>query len=78
MSVSNRPLSEGSAWTFELIGAYDREIGRLAEGFGLETYPNQIEIIRSDQMLDAYASIGMPLGYSHWSFGKHFVEVERG
>ncbi len=28
-------------------------------------------------MLDAYASIGMPLGYNHWSFGKHFVESER-
>ena len=28
-------------------------------------------------MLDAYASIGMPLGYHHWSFGKHFVESER-
>ena len=27
--------------------------------------------------MDAYASIGMPLGYSHWSFGKQFVEVER-
>jgi spore cortex formation protein SpoVR/YcgB (stage V sporulation) len=51
---------------------------RLAGGvFRLDTYPNQIEVIRSDQMLDAYASIGMPLGYHHWSFGKHFVESER-
>ena len=76
-SMSRKPLSEGSAWSFELIGAYDREIGRIAEEHGLDTYPNQIEIIRSDQMMDAYASIGMPLGYSHWSFGKQFVEVER-
>ena len=72
-----RPISEGSDWTFELIREYDREIGRIAEGFGLDTYPNQIEVIRSDQMMDAYASIGMPLGYNHWSFGKQFVEVER-
>jgi spore cortex formation protein SpoVR/YcgB (stage V sporulation) len=71
------PISTGSDWSFELIARYDRELGRLAAGFGLDTYPNQIEIIRSDQMLDAYASIGMPLGYSHWSFGKHFVEAER-
>ncbi len=78
MNRARQPLSEGSAWTFELIEAYDREIGRLAEGFGLDTYPNQIEIIRSDQMLDAYASVGMPVGYHHWSFGKHFVEAQRG
>lgn len=75
--MSRKPLSEGSAWSFELIEAYDREIGRVAEAYGLDTYPNQIEIIRSDQMMDAYASIGMPVGYSHWSFGKQFVEVER-
>ena len=76
--MSSKPLSEDSAWSFELIEAYDREIGRIAQEHGLDTYPNQIEIIRSDQMLDAYASIGMPLGYNHWSFGKQFVQVERG
>ncbi len=75
--MSVKPLSEGSAWSFELIEAYNREIGRIAEDFGLDTYPNQIEIIRSDQMMDAYASIGMPVGYNHWSFGKQFVDVER-
>ncbi len=69
-------LSRGSDWTFELIAEYDRQISDIAAEFGLDTYPNQIEIIRSDQMLDAYASIGMPVGYSHWSFGKRFVEVE--
>jgi spore cortex formation protein SpoVR/YcgB (stage V sporulation) len=77
MTKNRKPLSEGSAWSFDLIDAYDREIGALAESFGLDTYPNQIEVIRSDQMMDAYASIGMPVGYSHWSFGKQFVEVER-
>jgi spore cortex formation protein SpoVR/YcgB (stage V sporulation) len=71
------PISDGGDWTFELIDRYDREIGAIAEQFGLDTYPNQIEIIRSDQMMDAYASIGMPIGYHHWSFGKHFVDVER-
>ena len=74
---SSKLLSEGSDWTFELIETYDREIGRIARTFGLDTYPNQIEVIRSDQMMDAYSSIGMPIGYNHWSFGKHFVDVER-
>ncbi|MDP9629065.1 UNVERIFIED_ORG: spore cortex formation protein SpoVR/YcgB (stage V sporulation) [Ensifer adhaerens] len=40
---------------------------------GLDVYPNQIEIISSEQMLDAYSSVGMPLMYQHWSFGKRFV-----
>ena len=71
------PISETSEWTPELIRNYDEEIARVAEGFGLDTYPNQIEIISSEQMMDAYSSVGMPLGYHHWSFGKQFLETER-
>jgi spore cortex formation protein SpoVR/YcgB (stage V sporulation) len=43
---------------------------------GLELYPNQIEVITAEQMLDAYSSAGMPLFYKHWSFGRHFVHRE--
>ena len=78
MSAGNKLLSTGSDWTFELIEKYDREIARIARSYRLDTYPNQIEIIRSDQMMDAYASVGMPVGYHHWSFGKQFLNVERG
>ena len=70
-------IAEGNDWTFDLIEKYDQVIGELADDYGLDTYPNQIEIIRSDQMMDAYSSIGMPIGYHHWSYGKHFVEVEQ-
>jgi stage V sporulation protein R len=75
--MRKKPLSIGADWTFELISAYDKEIGRLAKDFKLDTYPNQIEIISAEQMIDAYASSGMPIGYHHWSFGKHFVGVEK-
>jgi len=71
------PISETSEWTPELIRNYDEEIARVAEGFGLDTYPNQIEIISSEQMMDAYSSVGMPLGYNHWSFGKQFLDTEK-
>jgi stage V sporulation protein R len=71
-----KPISEGSDWSFELIRELDHEIGLLAEEYGLDTYPNQIEVIRSDQMMDAYASVGMPISYHHWSYGKQFVTVE--
>ncbi len=70
-------ISEGSEWTFDLIDKYDQVIGEIAEGYGLDTYPNQIEIIRSEQMMDAYASVGMPIGYNHWSYGKQFLNVEQ-
>lgn len=75
--MKKEPLSTGAEWTFELLQTYDREIGRLAKDFKLDTYPNQMEVITAEQMMDSYASVGMPIGYHHWSFGKHFVGVER-
>jgi len=71
------PISTGAEWTFELIAEYDQEIARIAKDFGLDTYPNQIEVITSEQMMDAYSSIGMPLNYNHWSFGKQFVDTHQ-
>ena len=49
------PISTGSEWTFELLEKYDFEIAKSAKKFGLDTYPNQIEVISSEQMMDAYA-----------------------
>ncbi|MCD0502945.1 SpoVR family protein [Bordetella petrii] len=72
-----RPISEGSEWTFELIQRYDEAIAETAAEFGLDTYPNQIEVITSEQMLDAYASAGLPIGYPHWSYGKEFIRNEQ-
>lgn len=76
--VPRQPLSTGSEWTFELIDQYYKEIARIAEGFGIDTYPNQLEIITAEQMMDAYASVGMPVMYHHWSYGKHFLSTEKG
>lgn len=70
-------ISNSSEWTESLLHKYDKVISRIANSYKLDTYPNQIEIINSEQMLDAYSSIGMPLGYSHWSFGKQFMNVEK-
>lgn len=76
MSTS-KPISTGSEWTFELLEKYDAEIARIAASYGLDTYPNQIEIISSEQMMDAYASCGLPVYYHHWSFGKQFLSIEK-
>ncbi len=75
--MRQQPISETSEWTFELIDEYQKEISRVAEGFGLDTYPVQLEVITAEQMMDAYASVGMPIGYTHWSFGKEFVKTEK-
>ena len=73
-----RPLSRGGEWTFELIADYDAAIREIAlDEFGLDCYPNQIEVINSEQMLDAYASSGLPIGYPHWTYGKEFIRNER-
>ena len=70
-------LPAGSEWTFESIEQYEHEIARVARHYQLDTYRNQIEIITAEQMMDAYASIGMPVYYHHWSFGKHFLSTEK-
>jgi len=70
-------ISHGADWDFDLLERYDAEIAKVAAEFGLDTYPNQLEIITSEQMLDAYASSGLPIGYPHWSYGKEFIRNEQ-
>ncbi|MGR2661693.1 SpoVR family protein [Chromobacterium haemolyticum] len=72
------PISTGSEWTFDLVNEYDRQIRAIAvDEFKLDVYPNQLEVITAEQMMDAYASVGMPVNYHHWSYGKHFVATEK-
>ena len=75
--MKRNPISTGSEWTFETLMAYDDAIGALARDYGLDTYPNQIEVISAEQMMDCYASVGMPIGYHHWSYGKKFIQSEQ-
>jgi stage V sporulation protein R len=76
--MTSRIISDSSEWTFPLIERFDREIAHIAHNvYGLDTYANQIEVISSEQMIDAYSSIGLPIGYQHWSFGKQFVATEQ-
>ena len=71
------PLPGPSDWSFELVERYHRIIAATAARFGLDTYPNQLEIITAEQMMDAYASVGMPVNYRHWSYGKEFIATEK-
>ena len=76
--TKKKTLPDGPDWTFDLLERYHVEIKRVAEHYRLDTYPNQIEVITSEQMMDAYSSIGMPINYNHWSFGKKFIQTEQG
>lgn len=75
---AGRLLYESGEWNFDTLKRTYDAIERIArDELGLDTYPNQIELINSEQMLDAYSSIGMPVFYNHWSFGKRFARDEK-
>jgi spore cortex formation protein SpoVR/YcgB (stage V sporulation) len=77
-AAGEKILFEGAEWSFDDLSRVHDAIDAIARAdLGLDLFPNQIEIISSEQMLDAYSSIGMPLMYRHWSFGKHFIQHER-
>ncbi|WP_339863906.1 SpoVR family protein [Paremcibacter congregatus] len=71
------PIFEGAEWDFTKVDNCFQAIEKIAlEEMKLDVYPTQIEVITSEQMLDAYSSVGMPMMYNHWSFGKSFLRDE--
>jgi stage V sporulation protein R len=74
---ASEPLPAPSDWSFELIDRYHDVIRKTAQHYRLDTYPNQLEVITAEQMMDAYASVGMPVNYRHWSYGKEFIATEK-
>jgi spore cortex formation protein SpoVR/YcgB (stage V sporulation) len=77
VKTKSKPLDDSADWTFNLLEQYQTEIERVAKHYRLNTYKNQIEVITTEQMMDAYASVGMPIGYNHWTFGKKFIQTEQ-
>ena len=72
--TAGKRLFQGADWDFATLQRVHDACEVIAEReLGLDVYPNQIEVITAEQMLDAYSSVGMPLFYKHWSFGKHFA-----
>jgi stage V sporulation protein R len=77
MTASADLLFRGADWDFPTLQRIHHACEEIARSeLGLDVYPNQIEVITAEQMLDAYSSVGMPLFYKHWSFGKHFAYQE--
>ncbi len=77
MTAPGELLFQGRDWDFDLLRRMHDTLEVIArDELGLDCYPTRIEVITAEQMLDAYASVGMPLFYKHWSFGKHFAQHE--
>ncbi|MDB5624908.1 MAG: SpoVR family protein [Tardiphaga sp.] len=75
--TSSGLLFTGADWDFATLQSINDACETIArDELGLDIYPNQIEVITAEQMLDAYSSVGMPLFYKHWSFGKQFAQQE--
>jgi spore cortex formation protein SpoVR/YcgB (stage V sporulation) len=73
-AATSNLLFNGPDWDFNTINRVFAAVEEIGKGeLGLDPYRTQIEVITSEQMLDAYSSVGMPLFYKHWSFGKDFA-----
>ena len=76
-AAARQPLFEAGDWTVSDLHRIQEAVAEIGENeLGLSTYRNRIEIITAEQMLDAYASLGLPHMYRHWSFGKRFAHQE--
>jgi len=72
------PIATGTEWTLGTLEKFDRAIAAHAAELGLDTYPIQYELITANQMLDLCSTVGMPIHYAHWSFGKQLLSQEHG
>ncbi|WP_438347246.1 SpoVR family protein [Paenibacillus sp. FA6] len=51
------------------------EITEIATGFGLDFYPMRYEICPAE-IIYTFGAYGMPIRFSHWSFGKTFHKMK--
>lgn len=76
--MSKLLYKSGDDWNEEILTRAWEEIEVIAkEELRSDYYKPQIEIVSAKQMLDAYTSVGMPIYYKHWSYGKEFVFSEK-
>lgn len=68
-------LYNGTDWNTDILDDIYEQCEIIgAEELKLDWYPNIFEIVSFENMLDVYSSIGMPVMYNHWSFGKSFLQ----
>ena len=59
-----------------MLRRFDAALAEHARRMHLDTYPIQYEVITAAQMIDLCSTVGMPVHYAHWSFGKQLLGQE--
>lgn len=73
--MKNKLLFTGYEWNPDLIEKLWEVIDKIGrEELELDYFQPQFDIVTAEQMIDAYSSVGMPIYYNHWSFGKDFIK----
>ena len=73
-----KELFSKSDWDYDTIAYADEVTSKIGKEYlKLDIYPNQIEIVSSEQMIDAYSLIGLPISYNHWSFGMQYASTHQ-
>jgi stage V sporulation protein R len=68
-------ITSSTEWTPALLEEVWTHIEDIARNdLGLDYYEPEFTVISAEQMIDMYASGGMPSHYDHWSFGKDFMK----
>ncbi len=61
----------------EILEVYAR-IEKACRDFGLDFFPNVIEMMPYDEISELASYGGFPVRYPHWSFGMEYEELSRG
>lgn len=71
-------LFDTNEWTFDLINSTWDVIEKIArDKYGLDFYEPQFEIVDYDSMIiNQSVTYGLPVSYSHWSFGKSYISAK--
>ena len=76
--MNKKPLFNTDEWTIPLMDDTWEVIDKYGkEWLGLDYNEPQFQITTADQMISAYASLGLPHHYSHWSLGKSFITSKK-
>lgn len=57
------------------LGYHAKEIAEVARGLGLDFYPVHFEVCPAEALY-SFGAYGMPVRFTHWSFGKAFYRMK--
>ena len=59
----------------QTLSTIARDIAQVARGMGLDFYPVNFEIVPAETLY-TFGAYGMPVRFTHWSFGKAFYRMK--